>query len=123
MTTGKIIMVRRARIVPVALLVGATSIAISHLAWWLLSIPFIWIGWICAAPNLDLANGMLAYLSMIFGFVLMQIHAPSSAAIAAGAATSFYLCSFEMRITAKPYDPCQANEQNDVPNKLQHPTA
>ena len=123
MTTEKIILVRGARIVPVALLVAAISIGISHSAWWLLSIPFIWVGWICAAPNLNLANGMLAYLSMIGGFILMQFHEPSGAAIAAGAAASFYLCALEMRITAKPYDPSQANEKTDVPNKSQHPTA
>ncbi|QQL44094.1 hypothetical protein [Sulfuriroseicoccus oceanibius] len=123
MTTEKIIMVRGARVVPVALLIAAILLSASRSPWWLLSIPFIWIGWICAAPNLNLANGLLAYLSMICGFVLMLFHEPSGAAIAGGAAASFYLCALEMRVTAKPYNPTDFPETKDKPNKPQHPTA
>jgi hypothetical protein len=103
MTHGKIIMVRSARLVPVLLLIAAIWMGCAMSGWWFLAIPFAGIGWICAAPNLNCANGMLAYLSMIGGFVLMGFHQPSGAAVVAGAMAGFYLCALEMRVTAKPY--------------------
>ncbi len=98
-------LVKRARLVPVALLATSIWMSVALSTWWLLSIPFIAVGWICAVPDLNLANGMLAYLSMIGGLILMQFHEPSGAAMAGGAAAAFYLCALEMRITAKPFVP------------------
>jgi hypothetical protein len=72
-------------------------------SWWLLAIPFVAIGWICAAPNLNLANGFLAYVSMIVGFILLKFHEPSAHAILTGAAAGYYLSALEMGLTAKPY--------------------
>ena len=105
MSNGKMIMVRSARLVPVLLLIAAIWMGFTRANWWFLSIPFVAIGWMCAAPNLNLANGLLAYLSMIGGFILLKFHEPSGAAIAVGAAAGFYLSALEMRVTAKPYTP------------------
>ena len=103
MGTEKVIMVRRARFVPVLLLVAAVLAAIFVSPWWLLSIPFVAVGNLFTAPNLNLINGMPSYLSMIAGFILMRFHQPSGLAVFVGAAASFYGSALEMRIFAKPY--------------------
>ena len=96
-------MVRRARFVPVSLLVAAVVLAFANSLWWLLSIPFVAIGASFTAPNLNLVNGMPSYLSMLAGFSLMQYHPASGMAVLGGAAASFYGSALEMRIFAKPY--------------------
>ena len=101
--TGGVIMVRRARFVPACLLVAAVVLGIVVSPWWLLSIPFVVIGALFTAPNLNLINGMPSYLSMLAGFILMRFHEPSGLAVLAGAMASFYGCALEMRIFAKPY--------------------
>ena len=103
MGTEKVIMVRRARFVPILLFVGSVVAGILVSPWWLLSIPFIAIGTLFTAPNLNLINGMPSYLSMLAGFILMRFHEPSGLAVLAGAMASFYGCAIEMRIFAKPY--------------------
>lgn len=118
MQEQKIIIVRRARVVPVLLAVAAVAMGVTQSAWWFLSLPFIAVGWICAAPNLNLANGMLAYLAMVAGFVLLHFHKESGLAVVAGAMAGFYLCAIEMRLTAKPYNP----EKKDTAEQS-HPEA
>jgi hypothetical protein len=103
MDTEKVIMVRRARFIPVLLLAAAALAAVFVSPWWLLSIPFVAVGNLFTAPNLNLINGMPSYLSMIAGFILMRFHQPSGLAVCTGAAASFYLSALEMRIFAKPY--------------------
>ncbi|MCX6894494.1 MAG: hypothetical protein NTZ16_03105, partial [Verrucomicrobia bacterium] len=65
MSTEKVIMVRRARFVPVCLFVAAVVLGIVMSPWWLLSIPFVAIGALFTAQNLNLINGMPSYLSGI----------------------------------------------------------
>lgn len=103
MGNGKIIIVRRARFVPVLLLIAGVLAAIFVSPWWLLSIPFVAVGNLFTAPNLNLINGMPSYLSMIAGFILMRFHQPAGLAVFVGAAASFYGSALEMRIFAKPY--------------------
>lgn len=50
-----------------AILVGYA--AWQHNWWLLLGIPFIYVGWVSAAPNLNLANGCLPQLILIVGLV------------------------------------------------------
>lgn len=85
------------------LLMAAVLAAIFVSPWWLLSVPFVVVGNLFTAPNLNLINGMPSYLSMIAGFVLMLFHQPAGLAVFAGAAASFYGSAVEMRIFAKPY--------------------
>ena len=116
MKEQKVITIRSARVVPLLLLVTAVCMGLTHSYWWFLSIPFVAIGWISAAPNLNLVNGMFAYLSMIGGFILLHFHEAAGASITLGAMASFYLCSIEMRVTAKPYVSGE-DEQEKQPNK------
>jgi len=103
MSEEKAIIVRRARYVPVLLGVAAVMLGIFVSPWWLLSIPFVAIGNVFTAPNLNLINGFPSYLSIVVGFILMRFHEPSGLAVVAGAAASFYGSALEMRIFAKPY--------------------
>lgn len=101
--TSKVIMVRRARFLPACLLGACVVLGIVLSPWWLLSIPFVVIGALFTAPNLNLVNGMPSYLSMVAGFILTRFHQPSGLAVLAGVVTSFYGSALEMRIFAKPY--------------------
>lgn len=104
MNPNRVYLVRRARFVPFGLQVAAVALAIVLSPWWLLSIPFVVIGSVCTAPNLNLINGLLSYLSMLAGFLLIRFHEPSGLAILAGIIPSFFGSALEMRIFAKPYD-------------------
>lgn len=85
------------------LLVVAVLSAIFVSPWWLLSIPFVAVGNLFTAPNLNLINGMPSYLSMIAGLILMKFHQPAGLAVFVGTAASLYGSALEMRIFAKPY--------------------
>ena len=46
-------------------------------------LPFIWLGSVCAQPNLNLANGCLAYLAMLVGVGVTALCRPLGIAILA----------------------------------------
>src|ERR1039457_6214525 len=102
MSTEQAMMVRRARYVPVCLLGTAVVLSFALSPWWLLSIPFVLVGAMFTAPNLNLINGLPSYLCIFAGFILMRFHGPSGMAVLAGAAASFYGSALEMRVFAKP---------------------
>mgnify|MGYP006445404047 CR=1 FL=1 len=96
-------MVRRARFVPMGLLIVALVAAMVVSPWWLLSIPFVAVGASFTAPNLNLVNGMPSYVSMVCGLIILRFHEPSGVAILAGVILSFYGSALEMRVFARPY--------------------
>jgi hypothetical protein len=57
----RVYIIKPAIFAPSILSIVAVVAAIKILWWALVSLPFIWIGSICAQPNLNLANGCLAY--------------------------------------------------------------
>src|SRR5476649_2002269 len=88
-----------------AILTIATPFVAFHESWWyLLALPFIWLGSVCSAPNLNLANGCLTYLAMIVGFVLVAFFRPVGLAILFGAMSGFYLSAIEKWIRMRPVD-------------------
>lgn len=103
MSTEKIILVRRARFAPLAPCLAAIVFGIASSPWWLLSIPFVLLGTIFTAPNLNLINGMPSYLAMAVGLILMRYHYASGLAVVGGTAAGFYISALEMRIFARPY--------------------
>ena len=79
------------------------------LSWWfLVAIPFIWLGAFCSAPNMNLADGCLAQIAIVGGFVLWLFFKPLGLAIFAGAASSYYISSFEKLFRVRP-----ANEDTE----------
>jgi hypothetical protein len=67
--------------------------------WWALAAaPFILLGCLCAAPNLNLANGCLAYLAMLVGLIVTPFHPPLGLAIFAGTAAGLYAGALEQNL-------------------------
>ncbi|HEX5243591.1 MAG TPA: hypothetical protein VFW23_10060 [Tepidisphaeraceae bacterium] len=85
-----------------ALSVVAVVVGIRDSHWFFAALPFIWLGSICAAPNMNLAEGCLAYLAMILGYALLWVNKPLAIAILNGAISGFYLSAIEKRLRARP---------------------
>jgi hypothetical protein len=100
----RVYIIRPAIFAPSVLSVAAIVVAF-QVSWWaLVSLPFIWLGSVCAQPNLNLANGCLAYLAMLVGFGVTALYRPLGAAIVAGAMAGFYVSAIEKRLRARPRD-------------------
>lgn len=99
------IFVPRAVLVPSLLSVVAVGGAFLDTWWWLASLPFIWLGSICAAPNLNLVNGCLAYVAIAVGFGVTAYFRPLGLAILGGACGGYFLSSIEKGVRERPVDP------------------
>ena len=100
--TPRAYIVRPAIFAPAVLSVVAVVFAVQDSWWFLAALPFIWLGSVCAQPNLNLANGCLAYLAMIVGFAMTALFRPLGIAILAGAISGFYVSAIEKRIRMRP---------------------
>ena len=105
MNTTRAIRVRPARIVPLCLLVAAVVLGVFASPWWLLSIPFVVVGAVFTAPNLNLATGLPSYLCILAGLILWRFYPSAGVAVLAGIVASFYGSAAEMRLFAQPYSP------------------
>jgi hypothetical protein len=94
--------VRPAVFAPAVLSVVAVVFAIQDSWWFLAALPFIWLGSVCAQPNLNLANGCLAHLAMLVGVGVTALFRPLGIAILAGAISGFYFSAIEKRIRMRP---------------------
>ena len=70
--------------------------------WWLAAIPFVWLGSICAQPNLNLADGCLSYVAGGVALIVVRFHAPLGLAILAGVISGYVLAFAEKMLTMKP---------------------
>jgi hypothetical protein len=68
--------------------------------WALAALPFIILGSLCAAPNLNLANGILVLLCVVVGLVVAHFHRELGTWIFMGAGISWLLSSIEKRVRA-----------------------
>ncbi len=100
--TPRAYIVRPAVFAPVVLSVAAVVLAVQDSWWFLAALPFIWLGSVCAQPNLNTADGCLAYLAMMVGVGVMALHRPLGIAILAGAISGFYFSAIEKRIRMRP---------------------
>jgi len=82
--------------------VVAVVFAIQDSWWFLAALPFVWLGSVCAQPNLNLVNGCLAYLAMIVGVGVTALFRPLGIAILAGAISGFYGSAIEKRLRMRP---------------------
>ena len=87
---------------PALLTLAALVAAITVSWWWLAAIPFIWLGSICAQPNLNLAAGCLTYLSVGAALVVLRFHASLGHAIWVGAVTGYVFAFAEKMIRMRP---------------------
>ncbi len=98
----RVYIVRPAVFAPAVLSVAAFVASFRESPWFLAALPFIWLGSISAQPNLNLANGCLAYVAMLVGFGLLLVYRPLGIAIVAGAMSGFYLSAVEKLIRMRP---------------------
>lgn len=91
-----------APIVLVGLLVWA---AFELSPWALIGIPFAVLGTLSGQPNLNLADGCLAYIATIGGFLLISVHSEIGLTIAISSYAGLWGGAIEKRIRAVPYDP------------------
>ena len=97
--------VPRAVFVPTGLALGAAGLAWMISPWCLLAMPFIYLGSVCAAPNLNLADGFLAMVTIALGFALTSVHKEAGEAVVLGTWVSWFFSAVEKRIRAVPaYD-------------------
>src|SRR5262249_13180695 len=89
--------VPRAVYAPTALTLLAIGTGFFQTWWALAAVPFIWLGGLCAAPNCNLADGCLAYLSVVVGLALVVFIKPLGLAIIAGAISGYCLSVLENR--------------------------
>ena len=94
-------LVPRAFVVPVLLIALALYLGFSANAWAYLAIPFVVLGALCAAPNLNLADGFLVMVSAVIGFLVALKYPDGGYAIAGGAILSWLLSSFERGVRSK----------------------
>ena len=73
-----------------------------YTVWYLATLPFIWLGSICAQPNLNLADGCLAYVAMIVGLVTIAFYKPLGAATLFGTMSGLYLSCIEKIMRMRP---------------------
>jgi hypothetical protein len=111
--TPRCYLVPPARFAPAVLSVLAILAAWRESGWFLAALPFIYLGSVCAQPNLNLANGCLAYLAMLAGFATLTWFRPLGLAILAGAMSGFYVSALEKRIRMRP---APAAEPGDGPD-------
>ena len=100
--TERVYQIPPAVFAPVTLTVAAIATSAIESWWFLVAIPFIWLGSVCAAPNLNLVNGCFSYLSIILGFVVTMFFRPLGFAILAGSALGFYFSAAEKWIRMRP---------------------
>ncbi len=88
------------RLVYTQAVLGFVVLVLIHFGFWwaLAAAPFILLGSWCAAPNLNLANGCLAYLAMIAGLLIAPFHPPLGIAISAGTAAGLYGGALEQNL-------------------------
>src|SRR5437762_4288232 len=98
----RVYIVRPAVFAPTILSLIFVVLCLRESWWFLAALPFVWLGSICAQPNLNLVNGCLAYVSIVVGFALVMLFKPLGLAILAGSLSGFYISAVEKRLRARP---------------------
>lgn len=94
--------IRPAVFAPAVLSVIAVVLAVRDSWWFLAALPVIWLGSVCAQPNLNLADGCLTYLAMIVGAIVTAWFRPLGIAILSGAFSGFIASAIKKRIRMRP---------------------
>ena len=87
---------------PIILTIGFAYLGVSNDSWFFASIPFSILGTVCAAPNLNLANGCLVVVSCLVGFILSIWFNMLGMAILIGSVAGWIIGAIEKRIRMKP---------------------
>src|ERR1044071_8462665 len=85
-------------VAPLALSAVAIGLGFTSSAWTLIAVPFIALGSLCAAPNLNVADGLLAIVAIAVGLILSHFYASIGHPIWLGTIAAWLLSSVEKRI-------------------------
>lgn len=99
---ARAISVYPAVISPLALSAAAIYFAAAESWYFAAAVPFVWIASVCAQPNLNLADGLLAYLSIVVGLIVMAFHQPLGEALVAGTLAGYVLSVIEKTARMRP---------------------
>jgi hypothetical protein len=100
-------------VAPLLLAITSLFLGFTRTGWAFLSLPFIYLGSICAAPNMNLANGFLAMLAMLLGLAVCLFNPAIGLPIFLGTSASWLLSSLEMCIRAQPLKDGKADADRD----------
>lgn len=104
MTKESVCIVYPSIVAPIVLCTVSIYFGLSGRYWILCCIPFIILGSLCSAPNLNLADGCLAIISILLGLVIAAwILLPLGTAICMGSGAGLICGAIEKRIRLKPY--------------------
>ena len=90
---------------PAILSLVAIDLAVRESWWFLAAVPFVWLGSVCAQPNLNLADGCLAYVAMTVGAALTPVSGPLGIAMLTGTFCGLLASAIEKRIRMRPSAP------------------
>jgi hypothetical protein len=102
-----------ATIAPIILSVITIVIASVQSWWYLAALPSIYIGSVCAQPNMNLADGCLAYVAAIVGFSVTNFLPPLGIAIFIGSVSGYYLSIIEKTVRMRPMEEPEATGPAD----------
>jgi hypothetical protein len=103
MTQQTVYRVYPAVVTPILLSCAAIGLAVFVNLWLLAALPFIFLGSVCSAPNLNLADGCLALVSVILGLIIAEwFIEPLGLAILTGSFTAWLVGAIEKRIRMEP---------------------
>ena len=100
--TSRVYLVPRAVVAPAVLSFIAVVIALQGSWWSLAAVPFIWLASACSQPNLNLADGCLAGLLIVVGFVLLALFPPVGLPVFLGSAGGYYASAIEKWLRVRP---------------------
>ena len=83
--------------VPYVIFIAVVAFAAYQRNWWLLlGVPLIYLGWVSASPNLNLANGCLPQVVFGASILGMFVFGRDSLPIGLACWLSWLLCSLEL---------------------------
>lgn len=100
----KIYRIYPAKIAPIAVGAVAVYVGLAVTPWAFIALPFVYLGSICAAPNLNLADGFLVLVSTVVGAGVTFFEKEIGVIIIVGVVSSWILSAIEKTITAKPIE-------------------
>lgn len=80
--------------------------------WALLALPFIGLGHLCAAPNLNLADGFFVIVSILLGIGLLFISDGIGLTVILASSVSWFFSGFEKAMTCKPVEASSEKNHN-----------
>ena len=95
-------LIKPAVVAPIVATATLTTLSFIWTLWWLIGIPFAIVGTACGQPNLNLADGCLAWSAVGIGLLLALFHRDIGFTIAASSFCGLLLGALEKTLRAVP---------------------